>query len=64
MCGKKNNVTPSHSDSVSNLKPETPQATICCYAGAAALVHFRLGRPGPPARGFKTNSSYDTAMKL
>ena len=36
-----------------DLKPQTPQATVCCCVGAAALVPFRLGRPGPPARGFK-----------
>ena len=35
------------------LQPQTPQATVCCNVGAAALVHFRLGRPGPPARSFK-----------
>ena len=35
------------------LNPQNPQATVSCYVGAAALVHFRPGRPGPPARGFK-----------
>ena len=36
---------------------ESQQATICCYVGAAAMVHFRLGRPGPPAKGFKSTIS-------
>ena len=39
------------------LNPQTPQATVCCYVAAAALVHFRLGRPGPPARGFKLQTA-------
>ena len=36
-----------------SLNPQSPQVTICCYVCAAILVHLRLGRPGPPARGFK-----------
>ena len=35
-----------------SLKPQSPQATVCCNVGAAALVHVRPGRPGLPARGF------------
>ena len=39
-----------------SLNPQSPQVTICCYVCAAALVHLRLGRPGPPARSFKVAS--------
>ena len=35
------------------LKPQSPQATVCCKAGAAALVHLRPGGPGLPNTGFK-----------
>ena len=31
------------------LTPQSPQATVCCYVGASAAVHFRPGRPGLPA---------------
>ena len=41
--------TPFH---YNTCKPPNPQATVCCYVGAAALVHFRPGRPGLPAWGF------------
>ena len=37
------------------LNPQSPQATVCCYVGAAALVHFRPGGPGLPDRGFKSS---------
>ena len=35
------------------VKPLSPQATVCCYVGAAVLVYFRPGWPGLPNRGFK-----------
>ena len=38
---------------IANLKPQSPQATVCCKVGAAALVHLRPGGPGLPNRGFK-----------
>ena len=38
---------------VATLKPQSPQATVCCKVGAAALVHLRPGGPGLPNRGFK-----------
>ena len=28
-----------------HLKPQSPQATVCCKVGAAALVHLRPGGP-------------------
>ena len=34
------------------LNPQSLQATVCCYVGAAALVHLRPGGPGLPNRGF------------
>ena len=46
-----------------DLSPQTPQTTDCCYVGAAALVHFRLGRPSPPAGaliGIRRNQTYQT----
>ena len=36
-----------------SLNPQSPQASVCCHIGAAALVHFRPGEPGLPSRGFK-----------
>ena len=39
-----------------SLNPQSPQAIICLYVGAAALVHFRPGGPGLPNRGFKCNA--------
>ena len=38
----------------------SPQATVCCYVGAAAVVHFRPGRPGLLDRGF--NPSHETQL--
>ena len=49
-----------------DLSPQTPQTTDCCYVGAAALVHFRLGRPSPPAGGFnryQTKSDVSDKMR-
>ena len=48
-----------------HLNPQSPQATVCCYVSAAALVHFRPGGLGLPNRGFNhylmtlSVSSYD-----
>ena len=39
-----------------DLNPQFPQATVCCYVGATALVHLRPGGPGLPNRGFKTKA--------
>ena len=39
------------------LNSQSPQATVCCYVGAAALVHFRPGRPCLPARGSKSDNN-------
>ena len=39
---------------MTSLKPQSPQATVCCKVGAAALVHLRPGGPGLPNRGFKS----------
>ena len=48
-----------------DLSPQTPQTTDCCYVGAAALVHFRLGRPSPPAGGFnKYQTKSDVSDKM
>ena len=44
------------------LNPQTPQATVCCYVGAAALVHFRSGRLGPQARGFNFSRNEDRSQ--
>ena len=37
-----------------SLKPQSPQATVCCKVGAATLVHLRPGGLGLPNRGFKS----------
>ena len=42
-----------HELGMSNLNLQSTQVTICCYVGAAALVHLRPGGPGLPNRGFK-----------
>ena len=42
-----------HATFVNPLKPESPQAIVCCKVSAAALVHLRPGGPGLPNRGFK-----------
>ena len=31
----------------------SPQATVCCYVRAAAVVHFRRGGPGLPNKGLR-----------
>ena len=41
-----------------SLKPQSPQATVCCKVGAAALVHLRPGGPGLPNRGFKKKTHF------
>ena len=35
------------------VNPQSPEATVCCSVGAAALVHLRPGGPGLPNWGFK-----------
>ena len=39
---------------IKDLKPQSPQATVCCKVGAAALVHLRPVLGGCTILPFKT----------
>ena len=46
------------------FKPQSPQATVCYYVGAAALVLFRPGRTGLPDRVFSKNLTKKNPLNL